>query len=378
LRLVPVESSAFLAPGELTVDDFLAGRSGVSQLSGEYPLSLGGKIDQDTCAPNGWRFELTPRALFLADQVMNRLAFEADDRLGLVLGMSNLTAEPDYLEDMLRHRDDPEAMAPVLGFSADYCLSFLADKHGITGPRLRVDSACASGSDAVIVGSQWMQAGLVDHCVVVAAASMLNPVGMALFHNLRCLSTIEAEWASCPFDRRRNGFVMGEGAAAVYLGKGRKPPRGYVAGYGQSMNAHHFTHPGNSDQMVLAARQAMGAREDIAFVSAHGTATPINDVMETELHQRLFRQRAADIPISALKSMTGHCLGASALIEAIVALECLGRQMATPTINLRVPDPQCDAEYLADGCAPVRGRYALSHAFAFGGHNSVLLLEVPD
>ncbi|MDX1384605.1 MAG: beta-ketoacyl synthase N-terminal-like domain-containing protein, partial [Thermoanaerobaculia bacterium] len=294
-----------------------------------------------------------------------------------VLAMSSLYAEPAYIEHMLPHRDDSSRMATIAAFAGERPLETLAAALGTTGPRVRVDSACSSGSDALIVAHQWLETGTVPDVVVVAAAAMLNPVGLALFHNLHALSDSPETTASRPFDARRRGFVMGEGAAALWLSRSSvRDPLGYVCGHGRSMNAEKFTDmPADTAAMEAACRDALGEVDDLAFISAHGTGTPANDPCETRLYKRLFGRRAYDIPISGLKSMTGHCLGASSLIEIVVSLHALRERIAPPTLNLDEPDPECDLDYIPHRPRPLRGDHALATAFAFGGHNSAVLLS---
>ncbi len=373
---VGIMRSAMVIPGLLEWEDLRAGKSAVRFLTGEAPVPTGAPTPLVVDPPQDWPFLLMPRALGLALAALERLDYEPGRPYGMVLGMPNLFSETAYLEWVLPHRDQPEFMEALLGFSHDFPLNFLAERAGCQGPRLRVDSACATGNDALIVAGQWIQAGVVDDVLVVAASAMLNPVGLALFHNLQALSPVRDLESSCPFDRRRRGFVMGEGAAAMWLSKSAGPDcAGYLCGYGQSMNAEKFIDlPKDLEAMKAACRGALGSLERVAYVSAHGTGTPANDPVETRLHRELFGALAEGVPLSSVKSMIGHCLGAAALIEAIVCLKALRDQMAPPTINLRQPDPACDLDYCALEARAIEGNFALSNAFAFGGQNSSILL----
>lgn len=291
---------------------------------------------------------------------------------GFVLGLSSLFSEPIYVQHMLEHGDNPLKMAEVIGFGGDFALDWLADLAGCSGPKIRLDSACATGNDAVILAAQWLQSELCDHVLVVCASAMLNPIGLALFRNIGALNDGSEPQASCPFDSRRRGFVMGEGSAALLLS--RRPTHETVglSGYGQSMNAYKFTDlPDHSEPMARAMRNAWPASRLPAYISAHGTATPQNDRVETQLFKTLFGDQAGELQISATKSMTGHCLSATALMESIVCVEALKRQMAPPTLNLNQPDPECDLNYTPHSSMPIFGTGALNPAFAFGGHNSV-------
>ena len=373
-----VLSSSLVLPGGLTSSDLLRGTSAVTRLGPEHNPGIGAQVTEALHAPPEFPYPLVPRGLLLALLAAERLELERGPRYGLVLALSCLHAEPPYLEHMLAHRDEPERMGDILAFCSDFPLEYLAARLGACGPRVRVDSACASGSDAVAVAHEWLELGTVEDVIVVAASSMLDPVGLTLFRNLRALSDEDDVAASRPFDRRRRGFVMGEGAAAAWLSSRSPYPRaplGWVCGHGRSMNAEAFTGmPTDLGAMAAACTDALGPVRDVTYVSAHGTGTPIGDPCETRLYKQVFGDRAHRIPTSSLKSMTGHCLGTSSLIETLVTLEALQQRTAPPTINLEQPDPECDLDYVPLHPRAIDDGFALSVAFAFGGHNSALLL----
>ncbi len=370
-------ATSMILPGLLKWPQIRAGTSAIVPLGGNLPVPMGAPVPLEFQAPEDWPFKFFPRALALALEAVQDLDFEPNRRYGLVLGLPNLFSESAYLEQALVERNNPKGMQDLLGFSHDFPLSWLARKLGIQGPTLRVDSACATGNDALIVAHQWLSLGLVDDVLVVAASAMLNPVGLALFNNLRALNDQADTQVSCPFDLRRRGFVMGEGAAAVWLSS--NPPGkalGYLHGYGQSLNAQHFVDlPEDLEPMERACRMALAGLEEVAWVCAHGTSTVANDLAETKLLHRLFGKKAMQIPVSSVKSMIGHCLGAAALIEAIVCLHALKDGVAPPTLNLSQPDPLCDLDYIPQGPRAIHGNFVLSNAFAFGGQNSVILLS---
>lgn len=371
-----VLSSSLVLPGGLAAADLLRGASAVVRLPPEHNPGIGAAVTAPLEAPADFPYPIAPRALLLALEAAGRLELEPGPRYGLVLALSCLHAEPAYLEHMLVHRDASERMGEMLAFCDDFPLEYLASRLGVTGPRVRVDSACASGSDALGVAAEWLELGVVDDVIVVAAASMIDPVGLTLFRNLRALSDEDDVTASRPFDRRRRGFVMGEGAAAAWL-SARLPtaPSGFLCGHGRSMNAEKFTAmPTDLDAMAAACLDAMGPVRDLAYISAHGTGTPIGDPCETRLYKQILDDAAYSTPTSSLKSMTGHCLGASSLIEALVTLEALRERTAPPTMNLVEPDPECDLDYVPLRPRPIGDGFGLSVAFAFGGHNSAVLL----
>lgn len=382
-RPIAVAEAAWVLPGGLGWADVLAGRSAVHLLDSTYPVPVGAGLAESLHPPLSWPHPLMPRGLVLAQTVLDRLTRDPKRRYGLVLGLPNLFSDAEYLERVLPGRDDPSALRPLLPFASAEALHFLADQVGPGLPRLRLDAACATGNDALIAACQWIQAGIVDDVLVVASCALLNPICLALFHNLKALSDLADPSASCPFDDRRRGFVMGEGAAALWLTNHPPgPPLGYVAGAGQSMSANHFVDPPeNTDTWAQAAGGALDGLPEpaaLAYVSAHGTATRAGDRAETRLLHRLLGRRAPDVPISSVKSMLGHTLAAAALIEAVVCLYALRDQQAPPTAHLQVPDPECDLDYVPLQAKPIRGSHALSNAFGFGGHNSCVLFAGTD
>ncbi len=375
MQPVSVASHAMILPELLNWSGLRDGVSAVSLLEETMPVGVGARVPLDFDNPGDWPFPFMPRALSLALAALDRLETDPDRSYGLVLGLPNLFSETDYMEHTLSHTESAEQMQAVAGYSFDFPMNFLATRLKSAGPRIRVDSACATGNDALIAAVQWLNEGVVDDVVVVAASAMLNPVGLALFHNLKALNEKPDLQASCPFDLRRRGFVMGEGAAAVWL-TNHPPhkPEGYVCGYGQSLNADKFVDlPEDLTPMLRACQGALGGLDQVAYVSAHGTATRANDLKESQLYHQLFGEKAPSLAISSIKSMIGHCLGAAALIEAIVCLQALKEQVAPPTINLHQPDPQCDLNFVPNQAQPISGNFALSNAFAFGGQNSSVL-----
>ena len=376
---IAIAEHAMIIPGLLDWSALRDGVSAITNLPETMPVAMGGPVPLEFTQEDDafWPSPMMPRALSLARAALQALPRDPDRSYGLVLGLPNLFSETAYMEHTLLHRANPKAMELASVFSYDFPMNFLAGVLKNCGPRVRVDSACATGNDALITAWQWLASGVVDDVVVVSASAMLNPVGLALFHNLKALNDKRDPQASCPFDIRRRGFVMGEGAAAVWMtNHPPQKPKGYLCGYGQSLNAEKFVDlPQDITPMVNACRSAMGNVKEVAYVSAHGTATQANDLKETQLHHQLFGKAAPFTPLSSIKSMIGHCLGASALIEAIVCLEALREQIAPPTINLHEPDPVCDLDYVPNQARPISGNFALSNAFAFGGQNASVLFS---
>ena len=376
-----VRSHSIVAPGDLAYSDFIAGRSAVVRLPEEFPVRVGAPIPDHVCRPRPDAQRITPRGVALALEACDRLEYDPDAHYGLVLALPTLRAEPEHIERSLDAVEDPSGLTPLLGFFGDAPLAHIAKRLGVDGPRVRVDTACASGSDALIFAHQWLEAGAVEDVIVIASTALLNPFAVAGFNNLGTLNRDDDLRASRPFDVNRNGFVMGEGAAAMWLSSRPHPEApGYLSGYGQSMNATHMTGvPDDIGIMLRACTSALAGvanlETDLAYVSAHGTSTRANDAAEIRVYRELLGEGRAMVPISSLKSMIGHCLGASSLIEACVCIDVLTHGEAPPTINLEHPDPQSGLDFLPNESKEVSGDFVLCNAFGFGGHNSSLLFS---
>ena len=376
-----VRSHSIVAPGDLAYADFTAGRSAVVRLSEDFPVRVGAPIPDSVCRPDPDARPITPRGVALALEACHRLEYDTDAHYGLVLALSSLRFEPEYTERSLDALEDPSGMAPLLSYFGDAPLAHVADHLGVDSPRVRVDTACASGSDALIVAHQWLKSGAIEDVIVVACSAMLNPIVVAGFNSLGALSRDDDLQASRPFDLKRNGFVMGEGAAAMWLSSRFHPTaHGYLSGYGQSMNATHMTGvPDDIGIMLHACTSALAdvpnPAEDLAYISAHGTSTRLNDAAEIRVYRDLLGEGRGRVPISSLKSMTGHCLGASSLIEACVCMDVLMRGEAPPTINLEHPEAESGLDFVPNQSKDVSGDFVMSNAFGFGGHNSSLLFS---
>ena len=376
-----VRSHCIVAPGDLGYADFTAGRSAVVRLSEQFPVRVGAPIPDSVCRPDPDARPIVPRGVALAIEACHRLDYDPDAHYGLVLALPSLRSEPEYIGRSLDAVEDPSGLTPLLSYFADAPLAHVADHVGIDGPRVRVDTACASGSDALIVAHQWLEAGAIEDVIVVASSAMLNPIIVAGFNNLGALNRDDDLRASRPFDLKRNGFVMGEGAAAMWLSsRSQATAPGYLSGYGQSMNATHMTGvPDDIGTMLRACTSALASvpnlEKDLAYVSAHGTSTRLNDAAEIRVYRELLGEGRGMVPISSLKSMIGHCLGASSLIEACVCMDVLTHGEAPPTINLEHPDPESGLDFVPNESREVSGDFVLSNAFGFGGHNSSLLFS---
>jgi 3-oxoacyl-[acyl-carrier-protein] synthase II len=265
----------------------------------------------------------------------------------------------------------------------------VAMKHGLQGQMYGVVSACASGAHGIGTAMRMIQYGDADAVVAGGSEATLTEFGFACFNALQALSPTGI---SRPFDARRDGFVMGEGAGVLVLEEEEAAKaRGATilaeaVGYGSTSDAYHLTAPEPNGKVAaraieLALEDAGLTAEDVGYINAHGTSTPLNDAAETvALKRALGEDRAKQIPISSTKSAIGHLLGAAGAVEAVATVETLRTGLIAPTLGLEVPDPELDLDYVpgeARTMVPANGagRVAISNSFAFGGHNVALAIR---
>jgi len=264
-------------------------------------------------------------------------------------------------------------------------------RFGARGPNLATCTACTASAHAIGEAYEIIRRGDADAMIAGGSEASITPMGVGGFAAMRALSTRndEPQRASRPFDKDRDGFVVGEGAGILILeeleGARRRGARIYceIAGYGLSGDAFHVTsQPEDANGAVRSMRMALrkaGVRPDeIDYINAHGTSTPINDPTETLAVKQVFGDHAYRLVMSSTKSMTGHLLGAAGGLEAGICALAVRDQVAPPTINLDHPDPACDLDYAPHTKRPMRIRYALSNSFGFGGTNGTLLLKTYD
>jgi 3-oxoacyl-[acyl-carrier-protein] synthase II len=399
---------------DATWDAAVKGRSGVRELTLFDPRGLacriGGEVDDAWLAPEapGDRGErlfrmIQPAARQAAGQA--RLGDRPDrHRVAVVLGNHGLTPSLRRIEALARHLD-ADARCDVAGLAADpgresgffrmrcadHAPAFVAAEVDARGPQFPVVSACAAGAQAIGEGVRLLREGRADAVVAGGAETNLTFSGFLGFVLLGALAKRypSPEKASRPFDRRRSGFVMSEGAGLVVLEtlaharSRRATVLGEVLGYGDSADAFRITdmHP-EGDGAVLAMHRALAdarlAPEDVEYVNAHGTSTPINDPTETLALKRVLGERAKTVPVSSNKSMLGHTIGAAGAIEAILTLRGIAEGVLLPTINYEVPDPRCDLDYVPNEARAREHRIAISNSFGFGGQNACLALGAAD
>ncbi len=316
----------------------------------------------------------------------------ADD-VGVIIGSSvcgllSVCEQYRILSESGPDRVSP-ALAPTMtGDAAAVQISLLLGARGIS---YSPSSACASGSDAIGQGFNLIRQGQARAMVAGGTEVPVIPLVMAAFNAIRALSVKNEDPRSAcrPFDMARDGFVMGEGAAVLLLEEAYSarqrgaPILAELVSYGASSDSFHLIQPapdgeGASRAVQMSLNNAGLQPADIDYIHAHGTATLLNDRVETTVIKKVFGESAKQIPVSATKSMTGHLLGAAGSMGAVITVLALQNQIAPPTINLTNPDPQCDLDYVPNMARQVNIKTAMANSFGFGGHNNVLIFRQPN
>ena len=262
---------------------------------------------------------------------------------------------------------------------------------GARGPSIATVSACASGADSIGAAFNQLQSDDLDIIIAGGTEASICPIGIAGFNACHALSTNNEnpEQASRPFDAERDGFVCGEGSGVLVLEtlksmeKRSVEPIAELVGYGASADAHHVTQPapggeGGARAMKSALKQANIVPDEIDYINAHGTSTPLNDKYETLAMKSVFEEHAYKVPISSTKSMTGHLLGASGALEAVLSVLAIQNNIVPPTMNLQNADPECDLNYTPNKAKETDVNSVISNSFGFGGHNSSLVFKGVD
>jgi len=261
-------------------------------------------------------------------------------------------------------------------------------RYGARGPNSATATACSASAHAIGDSFKIIERGAAEMMICGGTEATITPMGVGGFSSMKALSTRndDPSHASRPFDAQRDGFVVGEGAGILILEslehaqKRNAPIMGEIVGYGMSGDAYHITQPAENGDgafrvMRAAIKDARLTPEDIGYVNAHGTSTPLGDVIETRALKRVFGDRAKSVPISSTKSMTGHLLGGAGGLEAGISVLALRDQVIPPTINLESPDPECDLDYVPNVARKATLDYALSNSFGFGGTNAALIFK---
>jgi 3-oxoacyl-[acyl-carrier-protein] synthase II len=312
------------------------------------------------------------------------------DRVAVLLGSGiggiNVTEE----QMMVLAEKGPGRVSPFLiaMLIPNMASAFVAMKYGFRGPNFTIVTACATGTHSVGEGAKLLQRGDAEVCVCGGTEGAITPLGLAGFQAARSLSTRndDPEHASRPFDKDRDGFVMADGAGMVVLetleyaqARGAKILAEY-AGYGASDDAYHMTAPApDGGGAILSMKNALSDAgitiDDVSYINAHGTSTELNDKTESLAVKTLFGERAYKVPMSSTKSMTGHMLGGTGAVEAIIcAMSCINN-VVHPTRNFVQGGEGCDLDYVPNTKRSVEVNYALSNSFGFGGHNGSIIIK---
>ena len=284
----------------------------------------------------------------------------------------------------------PERISPFLipMMLPDMASGNVSMKLGLKGINYSPVSACATGTDAIGQAFDLIVKGDIDYAVAGGSEAAICPIAVAGFDSCRALSNNQDPESACrPFDKERDGFILGEGAGILLLEnydvavKRGANILAEVVGYGASSDAHHITQPspggeGAARAMNLALKRAKVNSDEIKYINAHGTSTPLNDKFETMSIKTVFGNDTK-IPISSTKSMTGHLLGAAGGIEAVFCIKALQDQVAPPTINYKNPDEDCDLDYIPNEARETSLEMVMSNSLGFGGHNASLILSKP-
>jgi 3-oxoacyl-[acyl-carrier-protein] synthase II len=388
---------------EETWGNLLAGKSGISEITlfdtTDFAIKIAGEVKG--FVPDDWidpkearhmdrsvQFAVVAAGQALKDAQID-MTNEDPDRVGIIFGsaaggIGTLAAQQKILMERGPRRVSPHFLP---NFLADSSSGQVAISVGAKGPNMAVVSACATGAHAVGEAMETIKRGDADVMLAGGTDAVIVPVVVAGFINMRALGDdVTPQQASKPFDARRNGFILSEGAAVLVLEEyERAKSRGAhiyaeVVGYGSTNDAFHMAAQlengdGAARTMQRALNKAGITADMVSYINAHGTSTPINDRVETLAIKRVFGDAAYKVAISSTKSITGHMMGASGALEAMVCALAIRDSRIPPTINYEVPDPDCDLDYTPNHARDLQVDYALSNSIGLGGHNASIILK---
>jgi len=381
----------------------IAGKSGIKPIkqfnAGELSSQIAGEIDdfdpldymdrKDAKRADRFaQFAVAAAKLALEDARLDINSVDRD-RVGVLIGsgiggIHTLEEECRKLVEKGPKRVSPFTVPMMI---SDMAAGLVAIVFGLRGHNACSVTACASGTHSIGDAYRIIKFGVADCMITGGSEAAITELAMAGFCAARTLSTrnSDPEKASRPFEKMRDGFVMGEGAGILVLEelshalRRGAPIHAEIIGYSATGDAYHITdpapeHEGAARAMRLALADAGITPEDVDYINAHGTSTPANDANETVAIKKVFGASAYNLPISSTKSMTGHLLGAAGGVEAVIAAMTIKTGIIPPTINYEVPDPVCDLDYVPNQARHKRVKVAMSNSFGFGGHNAVLVL----
>jgi len=425
MRRVVVSGLGVVAPNGIGREAFWSacknGRSGISRISAfdpsSFPIQVAGEVKNFDPMP--WVPETTRKSLKLMGRAARfgigaaglaildsglELARENPERIGVCMGGGLVPIDMTEIMPLLLkvadengkfdlNRLDPANGSPLfplwlLKYLPNMVAAHISMAFNAQGPNSTITTACVAGTQAVGEGFRMIARGEADVCITGGADSRLDPLLMMAYNALGTLSKADRppEEVSRPFDRLRDGFVLGEGAGVLILedferARARSAPiYAEVLGFGSSFDAYSITKPdptgkGGARAIRNALQEARLNPSDIGYINAHGTSTRLNDAMETAAVKNVMGENARAVPISSIKSMIGHSIGASGAVEAVALALSLHDHVIPPTINLTNPDPACDLDYIPNIARDHTPRVALSTSFGFGGQNGALIMK---
>jgi 3-oxoacyl-[acyl-carrier-protein] synthase II len=379
------------------------GRSGVDLITRFDTSQFSVKIGAEVKGFDGKRF-FSPKEIRRKDRFIqyvisaceeaikdSKLEFEKEDRrrIGVVVG-SGIGGIETWEKEFRSLEVSPRKVSPffIPMMIINSAPAEISIRYNLKGPNFSTVSACATGAHAIGEAYRLIKQGDADVVITGGSEAAITPLSVAGFANMKALSTRneEPKKASRPFDRDRDGFVIGEGAGVLILeSEEHARRRGIplyceVIGYGRTGDAYHITAPDPSAEetarvMELAVEDAEIKKEEVDYINAHGTSTPLNDKIETKAIKKVFGAYAKQIAISSTKSMIGHLLGAAGVVELIATVLTIKNNIIPPTINLENPDPECDLDYTPLKKREKEVNVALSNSFGFGGHNTTIAIR---
>lgn len=408
MQRVVVTGVGAITPVGLSADEtwrnLLAGVSGIGPITAFDPTGLEVRIAAEVKGFNPRNFmdfkaarrmdRYSQVAVAAAGEAIRdaglKITAENSDRIGTMLNTGGGGIQTLTREVLVHHSKGPSRVSPffIPMFAPNMGACQVSITYGITGPVMASVAACAAGTQAFVDALRMLQLGEADVMVAGGSEAGMDPVAVAAFGNMGALSkrNAEPEKASRPFDKDRDGFVFGEGAAVLVLEteehalKRDAPIYCELVGGAMTADAFHISAPlpggtGAARAMRMALGSAKTDLDDLDYICAHGTSTPLNDVSETEAIKSVFGECAYRIPISSPKSMIGHLVGAAGAVSGLVCVLAIRDNVIPPTINLDNPDPQCDLDYVPHTARYLQVDVAMANAFGFGGQNAVAVFR---
>jgi 3-oxoacyl-[acyl-carrier-protein] synthase II len=407
-RRVVITGMGCISPLGLTVDSFwqalMDGKSGVGPITRFDTEGFASKIAAEVRGfdPEKWIPKREVRqmdrfiqfAIAAADEALHHAGVEITDdiadRVGTLVGvgLGGLETLENMKETLLAK--GPRRISPyfIPALISNLAPGQISIRYNAKGPSITTTTACSSAAHALGDAFNWIRGDVADVMIAGGTEATITPLGIGGFNALKALSTRndDPEAASRPFDRDRDGFVMAEGSGILILEELEfAKKRGAhifaeLTGYGATADANHITAPapdggGAIRCMQMAIRSARLNPEDVQYINAHGTSTPINDPLETMSIKKTFGDYAYKLAVSSTKSATGHLLGATGAVEAIATIKAIENQVAPPTLNLDNPDPECDLDYVPKEPRPMKIDHAMSNSLGFGGTNATITIS---